>query len=367
MIALALSFMFILGTAASAYGQDIMDKYKTTVNEDRTTVEGYQTFDLFTELASNQDDDVMHITVSDITDSSAKLEWTASEEHTLYDVFMYDESIKQYKKYVMTEKNSIILTRLSAGKAYNFMVSAKDGRLFDVICFTTKVLKPKIKADEVYASEVKLDFSNLEKGFEVTVYRGKKKTSMKKLKTVKDDSGYTDKTVKAGKTYYYSIEVSPVGNDAGRITAKSKTVKVETPKEMKLPSVSGRTKTYAYYTAVTAKSSPQYKLLNSEECYTDEKTGIRMIDDCYCIALGSYYGSEIGTKYRITLSTGKSFKAILCDQKSDRHTDSNHQYAVRNQDIIEFYVQKGKIPKSVNGNYGRLKQFRGSIVKIEKY
>ena len=92
-----------------------------------------------------------------------------------------------------------------------------------------------------------------------------------------------------------------------------------------------------------------------------------MIGDCYCVALGSYYGSTIGTKYRITFSTGKSINVILCDQKSDRHTDSNHQYAVKNEDIIEFYVQRSKIPSGVRGNYGNLEQFGGSVVSIEKY
>ena len=147
----------------------------------------------------------------------------------------------------------------------------------------------------------------------------------------------------------------------------SNIVTADIPEEMKLPKVSGATKTYAYYTAVTAKGSPQYALLNSEECYTDEKTGIRMVDDYYCVALGSFYGSTIGTKYRITFSTGDSIKVILCDQKSDRHTDSNHQYAVKNCDIMEFYVEKGKIPSNVRGNYGNLEQFSGDIVKIERY
>ena len=92
-----------------------------------------------------------------------------------------------------------------------------------------------------------------------------------------------------------------------------------------------------------------------------------MYDGCYCVALGSYYGSAIGTKYRITLSTGKSINVILCDQKSNRHTDENHQYAVKNQDIVEFYVEKGSIPNGVRGDYGHLEQFSGKIVSIEKF
>ena len=92
-----------------------------------------------------------------------------------------------------------------------------------------------------------------------------------------------------------------------------------------------------------------------------------MIGDYYCVALGSYYGSRIGTRYRITFSTGKTIKVILCDQKANRHTDSKHQYARRNCDVMEFYVEKSKIPDGVRGNYGNLEQFKGDIVGIERY
>lgn len=167
--------------------------------------------------------------------------------------------------------------------------------------------------------------------------------------------------------YEFCVKSSVTDTVLGTISLTTKKKLVKKTVKMGLPSVSGSTKTYAYYTAVTAKSSPQYKLLNSSKCHTDPKTGIRMVGDYYCIALGSYYGSTIGTKYKITLSTGKSFKAILCDQKANRHTDSNNQYAVRNKDIVEFYVEKSKIPSCVNGDYSALSQFKGSIVSIEKY
>jgi fibronectin type 3 domain-containing protein len=248
------------------------------------------------------------------------------------------------------------------------MVRAQgDYEVFGVTSFTTNDLVPVITAEDISSSYVKLSISSLPKNAKVTIYRGTKSKELKKLATVKNKTTYTDKKVKSAKTYYYRIKVSLTLSDGTTKTVKSKKIKVKTLKNMGLPSVSGKTKTYAYYTAVTVKSSPQYKLLNSEDCYTDEETGIRMVDGCYCIALGSYYGSKIGTKYKITLSSGESFMAILCDQKANRHTDSKNQYAVRNSDVVEFYVEKGKIPKGVNGDYGKLEQFKGSIAKIEKY
>ena len=44
-------------------------------------------------------------------------------------------------------------------------------------------------------------------------------------------------------------------------------------------------KAYMSYTAITNTSSPQYKL--QQQAYTGNY-GIRMVDDRYCIAVGSY-------------------------------------------------------------------------------
>ncbi|MGN0458955.1 MAG: hypothetical protein ACI4IL_08295 [Eubacterium sp.] len=279
--------MLAFGSSGVAYAKDFSDNYITAVEADSMQIEGYQIFDLFKSLGS--DDNISNPTA----------------------------------------------------------VSLK-----------TKSLEPKLEAKEISSDSVTLEISGFEKGESVSIYRGEAADEMSKLAELSDKESYTDKSVESGKDYVYKA----VGNSSG-----TKTIKAKTPVSLGLPSVSGKTKTYAYYTAVTARSSPQYKLLNSDECYTDEETGIRMIDGCYCVALGSYYGSVIGTKYKITLSSGNSFMAVLCDQKSNRHTDSNHQYAVRNRDIVEFYVEKSKIPENIRGDYGALEQFSGSVVKIERY
>ena len=67
-------------------------------------------------------------------------------------------------------------------------------------------------------------------------------------------------------------------------------------------------KAYEPYTAITSKSSSQYKFIyNSGWVWTDNSGFLRangerdlgITDDYYLIALGSYYGTTIGTKYRI--------------------------------------------------------------------
>lgn len=126
----------------------------------------------------------------------------------------------------------------------------------------------------------------------------------------------------------------------------------------------GNFKSYTDYQCLS-KKSPQWKL--QEQAYTDEN-GLRKIDEYYLVALGSYYGTELGTKYLVTLSTGSQFKIILCDCKSDHHTDELNQTCLVNGSILEFYVETNKLSKSVKtaGSIGVLPEFAGEVENIEK-
>lgn len=304
------------------------------------------------------------ISVSDISEKSATLSWNGNEEYSSYTLLSYNDESQKYENCAITGDNTVTLSNLAPHSEHKIMLTASfSGKVLSTATFTTEEQTPVIKISDASSKAVYLDISNYPAGSDIKVYRGENEDAFEEIKAEYKDGLFVDANVDSNKKYYYKVIVyTPYGTM--RQTDIAYTV---TPVSMGLPSVSGSTKTYAHYTAVTAKNSPQYKLLNSKECYTDSETGIRMIDDCYCVALGSYYGSTIGTKYRITFSTGKSIKVILCDQKSNRHTDTNHQYAVKNQDIIEFYVQKNKIPSNIRGNYGNLEQFRGDIVSIEKF
>ena len=129
--------------------------------------------------------------------------------------------------------------------------------------------------------------------------------------------------------------------------------------------VSGQTtfKTYMSYKAITLKSSPQWKL--QEKAYTGD-FGIRMVDGRYCVALGSAWAREIGTKLDVYMDTGEVLKVILGDCKQDIHTDKTNRYGARNGDVLEFIVDTSAMPKEVKncGNYGII--FRGKVVRMEK-
>ena len=135
-------------------------------------------------------------------------------------------------------------------------------------------------------------------------------------------------------------------------------------KEKKLPSNFGSFKSYTDYRCLS-RSSAQWKL--QEQAYTDEN-GLRKIGDAYLAALGSYYGTKLGVRYTVTLSTGNQFDIILCDSKDDRHTNKTHQYTTASGCVLEFYVETEKMPKKVRqlGSISAIEDFKGNVVSIEK-
>lgn len=90
--------------------------------------------------------------------------------------------------------------------------------------------------------------------------------------------------------------------------------------------------------------------------------------DYYLVALGSYYGRTIGTKYRVTTNTGNVFYVALAEFKDDGDTNSTHQYCPGNKDIIEFLVDTSCLNRNVKlyGTANVYMPLNGSIEKIEK-
>lgn len=108
--------------------------------------------------------------------------------------------------------------------------------------------------------------------------------------------------------------------------------------------VGDKRKSYMDYTAITAKSSPQYKLQH-KYAYTDD-TGIRMVDGRYCIALGSYYTHRIGQYVDLVLENGEVIECIIGDQKDDRDTNSSNTIA-HDGSATEFIVETKALPRMV--------------------
>ena len=200
-------------------------------------------------------------------------------------------------------------------------------------------------------------------------------------------NGYSNKTLKAGDKIYIPEKDSEELKYNEKIIKKEKTSTTIKKEEVKQPSniidketiqtskyniiktydvPSGHSfKSYTNY-KLLSKSSPQGKL--QQKAYTDSVTGIRMVDGYYCAALGTYYDGNIGDKFLVTLSSGNQFKMVLCDVKSDRHTDAKHQYTRANGCVIEFYVDYSVLSSSVKrmGNISYINGFEGDISLIQK-
>lgn len=373
-VSVMLAVLFALSAGMVAFAEEPADSYAGA-----PVVLGDEVLGGFDIIASLQDvaqkKDEFQIEASNVKADSAVLKWKNDGLCMSYRICRYNLLTKKWDELTTVPQNKLRLTDLKSNTPYKYcVINDTSGRLLGVEEFRTRVKKPKLSVKEINGDSVKLAVKNVPQNARVQVYRKASDGKFKKLATLKKGKKtYTDKNLKAATPYTYKVKTVVTTKENGKKVTKtsafSKAQKVTTLLSMGLPSVSGKTKTYAIYTAVTARSSPQYKLLHSDKCYTDEETGIRMVDGCYCVALGSYYGTKIGTKYRITFSTGTKIDVILCDQKADRHTDSRHQYAVNNSDIVEFYVERAKMPSIIRnrGNYGILEKFSGSVVAIEKY
>ncbi len=125
-------------------------------------------------------------------------------------------------------------------------------------------------------------------------------------------------------------------------------------------------KAYMPYTAITAKSSPQYRLLNGEGAYTDEETGCRMVNGRYAVALGSGYTTEIGKKVDVYLSNGVIIHCILGDCKADCHTDNTNTYNTSNGNVVEFIVDYNVFCDDGSGSCSRFydNTFSGNIISV---
>ena len=137
----------------------------------------------------------------------------------------------------------------------------------------------------------------------------------------------------------------------------------------------GNTSFFAYmdYNTITDTNSYQYQY-QVNYCYTDDMGLRRNQYGDYVIALGSYYGTEIGTRYSITLDNGTIFTAVLGDCKADMHTDAMNQYRSAGynseyQNVIEFIVDSNYLSSEVKsmGNIGAYNMFNCTgIVSIAK-
>ena len=120
-------------------------------------------------------------------------------------------------------------------------------------------------------------------------------------------------------------------------------------------------RTHMAYQKVHTVTSDQYKLLYSDLCYTDMTTGLRMVGDRYCIAVGTHYAYKIGTKINLHMANGSVVKCILGDVKADEHTDPTHRYQKWDGSVVEVIMDETVF----QGNHMYPKEITGKILRID--
>lgn len=119
------------------------------------------------------------------------------------------------------------------------------------------------------------------------------------------------------------------------------------------------------------KNIPQGKL--KSEYHLDYRSGVWMIGNRYCIAVGSYYTKRIGVKIDLVLShNGRKhiLKCITADSKSDKDTTNNHRVHKKDGSVVEFIVKTRYLPTKAKlmGDISYSgKKFKGKIKEIRVY
>lgn len=109
-----------------------------------------------------------------------------------------------------------------------------------------------------------------------------------------------------------------------------------------------------------------------KEYHLDYETGVWMVGDRYCVAVGSYYVKKVNVKIDLVLQNDGNqhiLKCITADVKSDRDTIDKHRVH-KDGSVAEFVVRTSSLSSNVThtGDVSYAgKQFRGKIVKIKVY
>lgn len=94
---------------------------------------------------------------------------------------------------------------------------------------------------------------------------------------------------------------------------------------------------------ITSVNSDQYA---QKKDYRLDSSGIWTYDGRWCVAVGSYYSTEIGKCIDICLKNGTVITGVLSDCKSDKDTDSTRRQNP-NGSIVEFIVNESSLSKEV--------------------
>lgn len=172
------------------------------------------------------------------------------------------------------------------------------------------------------------------------------------------------------------LKKSPVGESEESASAEQsdlsqKTSKFKIGEEVPLPSLPTHIKTYTDYRYYNLWYTPHYRM--QQAAYTDSN-GLRRFNQDYIVALGAFYSTDIGDRFKITLDNGNEFTVILGDGKDPIDCNESNMYApcvdyngIVCANILEFIIDSDVMSDEVYsyGSIDCIDMFSGSIERME--
>lgn len=127
-------------------------------------------------------------------------------------------------------------------------------------------------------------------------------------------------------------------------------------------------KSFMPYTAITSKTSCQYKIQHNF-AYTGDY-GIRQVNSRFCVALGSAIDAPIGTYVDLVLKNEEVIPCILADQKADKDTGSDNLTTQSNGCVSEFLVDMSSLVSDakIRGDISYVNDiWNSAVVEIRVY
>lgn len=150
----------------------------------------------------------------------------------------------------------------------------------------------------------------------------------------------------------------------------TKTHRFEVGEICDLPDLPTRVKACTDYRCYNIPSTPHWRL---QQCAWTDEYGLRRFNDDYIVGLGTYYSTDIGDRFEITLDTGRVFTIILGDNKADCDTDKTNRYKPcsyynpEDANVLEFIADFDVMPDWVyaRGTIDCLDDFSGNIAQMK--
>ena len=142
-----------------------------------------------------------------------KVTWDAVEGADEYAVYRSTSEKGSYKKMITVTGTSYTNTSAKAGTTYYYKVKAlsddkdvNNSELSKVVKRTCDLKRPVVTAKSTVKKQVKLTWKKVSGAKKYTVYRATSKNGKYKKIATTTKLSYTNKSLKAGKTYYYKVK-----------------------------------------------------------------------------------------------------------------------------------------------------------------